>query len=233
MSSPVWKISDGRWSRRPLAVLFWASTALLAAGLATVDPLVGLLLVTIPLGLVALVRHWGLGGIPTAVFVAVIVASLVPAGLVLGDYRTGAGQFAIVLLIFLVWVLAYPTMVRQMDRQYLREHLSFPDGSVPREPLAEFRVQVITLWLTVMIMLLVGELLVAAFVAFALLRRRRWTAVIAALACLVLPLVTVRLDGVVWDTQPLVVLAALVAAHQWTVALGNPLWAGGQVRAAG
>ena len=221
MSAPVWKISDGR----PLQVLFWGSSSLLAAGIATADPLVGILLVGVPLVLVALVRQWGLGGIPTTMFVGAIVASCLPAGLVLGHYRADlGGQLAIGFVIFLVWVSAYPTIVRHMDRQYLREHFSFPDGSVPREPLAEFRVQLITLWLTVMIMLMVGELLVAAFVAFALLCRRRWTAVTAVFACLVLPVITIRLDGIVWDVQPLVVLAALVAAHQWFGAIRNPLW---------
>lgn len=222
MYAPVWKISDGR---SPV-VLAWVSTVLLAAGVATVDPLAGLLFVAVPMVLVTLVRHWGLGGIPTVVFVAAIIASMAPAALLLGDYGTGAGPLAAGLVIILVWVLAYPSMVRHCDRQYLREHFSFPDGSVPREPLAEFRVQVIALWLTVTTMLLVGEVLVAVFVAVALLYRRRWTALAAAAACLVLPLVTVGFDGIVLEPRPLVLLAGLVAAHQWATAIGNPRWAG-------
>lgn len=219
MHVPIWKITD----ERPPVVLAWVSTLALAAGLATVDPLAGLLFVAVPTGFATLVRHRGLGGIPTVVFVAAIAASMIPAGLFLDDYRTGSGRPAIGLVIILVWVVAYPSMVAQLDRQYLREHFSFPDGSVPSEPLAELRVRTIALWLTVTTMLVVGELLAAAVVAFALVHRRRWTAVASVLACLALPLVD-GLGGL--DPKPSVVLAGLVAVHQWIAAVGDPSWIG-------
>lgn len=222
MYVPIWKITD----ERPPVVLAWVSTLALAAGLATVDPLAGLLFVAVPTGFATLVRHRGLGGIPTVVFVATIAASMIPAGLFLDDYRTGAGRPDIGLVIILVWVLAYPSMVRQLDRQYLREHFSFPDGSVPSEPLAELRVRTIALWLTVTAMLVVGELLAAAVVAFALVHRRRWTAVASMVACLALPLVGL-------DPRPAVVLAGLVAAHQWIAAIGDPSWTGARDKDSG
>jgi hypothetical protein len=213
MYVPIWKITD---ERSPV-LLAGVSTLALAAGLATIDPLAGLLFVAVPTGFASLVRHRGLGGIPTVVFVAAIAASMIPPGLFLDDYRTGSERPAIGLVIILVWVLAYPGMVGQLDRQYLREHFSFPDGSVPSEPLAELRVRTIALGLTVTTMLVVGELLAAAVVAFALVHRRRWTAVCSVLACLTLPLVGL-------DPRPVVVLAGLVAAHQWIAAIGDPAW---------
>jgi hypothetical protein len=52
-------------------------------------------------------------------------------------------------VIILGWLLVYSIMVRHLDRRYPRENFSFPDGTVPCEPLAEFRVRLIALWLTV------------------------------------------------------------------------------------
>lgn len=225
MSAPVWKRFD---TRRPLYVLFWITAILLAGGIATTDPLVGALLVVLSMSLVLLTRQFGLGGIPTYLFTAAVIASLAPAAFLLGRYRTEAADLAIGFVVILVWISAFPLVLRHLDRQYLSEHFSFPDGSVPREPLAELRVRLVTLWLTVMIMLMVGELLVAAFVAFALLHRRPWTALTAAGACLVLPLVTIRFDAVVWDARPVVVLAALVATYQWSRAVTDPLWSAGE-----
>jgi hypothetical protein len=217
------------WTRRSLLVLFWVLAVLMATGFAATAPLVGALLVTVPLLLVALARQRGLGAIPAFAFTAMLIVPLLPSVFVLGDYRVGGGATAAAFVIFLGWVSVYPEIVREMDRQYLREHFSFPDGSVPREPLAEVRVQLVVLWQTAWVMLLVGEPLAAVLVAVALLSRRRSAAVAAAFACLVLPLVTVGPGGplhwtVHWAAEPLAVLAALVTAHRWFGLVHGTLW---------
>ncbi|OLF13543.1 hypothetical protein BU204_26965 [Actinophytocola xanthii] len=222
-------MKSGSWVRRSVLVLFWVSATLMATAFAATAPLVGALLVLVPLVLVALVRQCGLGAIPAPVFAAVVIAPLLPTFFVLGDYRTGDGPTVAASLIFLGWALIYPEIVRVMDRQNLREHFSFPDGSVPREPLAEVRVQIVVLWQTASVMVLVGEPLAAALVAAALLTRRRWAAVTAAFACLVLPLVAVAPGGALhwtihWDAAPLAVLAALVTAHRWFALVNAALW---------
>lgn len=148
---------DDAWPRLLVLVLFWLSTVLLATVLLVADPVFGSFVVGVPLLLVVLARERGLGGISTMMFGSAIGSSLmftIFLGDVRGDFDSGLVIAGIV--IFLVWVGTYPIMLKQMDRQYLREHFAFPDESVPVESAALIRLRVVRLWMTLLTVLVVA-----------------------------------------------------------------------------
>lgn len=165
MSVPVRKVYEtvlpveleDTWSRLAVFGLFWLSTVLLAVVLLAADPVFGSFVIGVPLLLVVLARQRGLSGIPSILFGAAIAVSLVPT-IFLGEYRVDFGDGVLVagFVIFVVWVSTYPIVLRHMDREYLREHLSFPDGSVPDEPLATTRLHVVRVWMTLLLLLVVA-----------------------------------------------------------------------------
>lgn len=160
---------DESVSRLLVYALFWVSTAVLAAILLIADPVFGSFVVGIPLLLMVLVRERGLDGIPPVMFGAVIGSSLV-FSIFLGQDRGifDDGVLVTGFVTFLVWLGTYPIMVRQMDRQYLRERTSSagrdtePAGDAERErPGAVLRLYVVRAWM---------PLLAAAVVATVLAR---------------------------------------------------------------
>jgi hypothetical protein len=145
-SAIVPAVLDDTWPRLLVTVLFWLSTAVLAAVLLIEDPVFGSFVVGIPLLLVVLVRERGLDGIPAVLFGAAIGSSLV-FSIFLGQYRGvfTAGVLVAGLIIFMVWVCVYPTMVREMNRQYLREHSSRAGDALPARSVV--RIYVIRVWM--------------------------------------------------------------------------------------
>ncbi|MPZ86084.1 MAG: hypothetical protein GEV28_39225 [Actinophytocola sp.] len=168
MSVPVRKVRDtvlpavldDTWPKLAVFALFWVSTALLAVVLLAADPVFGSFVIGIPLLLVVLARERGLSGIPSILFGAVIVASLVPT-IFLGEYRRDFDDAVLVagIVIFVVWVSTYPIILRHMDREYIREHLSFPDDPVPDEPVVTIRLHVVRLWMSVLTILVLSATL--------------------------------------------------------------------------
>jgi hypothetical protein len=144
-------VLDDAWPRLLVCALFWLSTAVLAGILLVADPIFGSFVVGIPLLLVVLVRERGLEGISTVLFGAAIGSSLVFT-IFLGEYR---GVFADGVLIagfvtFVVWVSTYPVMLRQMNRQYLRERFSHPEDAVPESPHSMVRLYVVRAWMVLL-----------------------------------------------------------------------------------
>jgi hypothetical protein len=121
---------DDSWPRLLVCSLFWLSTALLAAVLLVADPVFGSFVVGIPLVLVVLVRERGLEGIPIVLFGAAIGSSVVFTAF-LGQHRGVFSEGVAItgFVVFAVWVSTYPTMLRLMNRQYLRERSSLPGAS--------------------------------------------------------------------------------------------------------
>lgn len=157
---------DDTWPRLVVYALFWVSTVMLATVLLVADPVSGSFVVGIPLLLVVLARERGLGAIPTMMFGAAIGASMMFT-IFLGAHRRDfdSGLLAVGLVIFLVWVGTYPIMLKQLDRQYLREHFPPPGEPPPGEPVpAEppppvARLYVVRLWMTLLAVLAVAEAL--------------------------------------------------------------------------
>jgi len=125
-------VLDDSWPRLLVFGLFWVSTALLATVLLIADPAFGPFVVGIPLLLVVLVRERGLAGIPAVLFGATIGSSLVFT-IFLGQHRGVFDSGAVIagFVVFLIWVSTYPMMLRQMDRQFLRERSRSADAPVP------------------------------------------------------------------------------------------------------
>lgn len=152
---------DDAWPRLLVCALFWVSTVLLAVVLLVADPVFGSFVVGIPLLLVVLVRERGLEGIPAMLFGAAIGSSLVFC-VFLGQVRGVFDEGVLIagFVIFMVWVSTYPVMLRQMDRQYLRERFSFSDDAIPEQPHSVARLYVVRVWMS----LLALSVLVAALV---------------------------------------------------------------------
>jgi len=142
---------DDSWPRLLVYALFWLSTAVLAAVLLIADPVFGSFVVGIPLLLVVLVRERGLDGIPAVLFGAAIGSSLV-FSIFLGQYRGVFEDGVLVagLVVFLVWVGTYPVMLRQMDRQYLRERFARAEDALPARTHSMARLYVVRVWMTLL-----------------------------------------------------------------------------------
>lgn len=144
-------VLDDASPRLLACALFWLSTVVLAGVLLVADPVFGSFVVGIPLLLVVLVRERGLEGIPVVLFGAAIGSSLVFT-LFLGHNR---GVFADGVLIagfvvFVVWASTYPVMLRQMNRQYLRERFSIPEDAVPESRRSTVRLYVVRAWMVLL-----------------------------------------------------------------------------------
>lgn len=140
---------DDSWPRLLVDALFWVSTALLATMLLIADPVFGSFVVGVPLLLVVLVRERGLDAIPAHLFGAIMGSSLV-FGIFLGQQGGvfHGGALAAEFVIFIVWLGTYPSMLRQMDRQCLRERS--PDDAEPERPVSVARLHVVRLWMTLL-----------------------------------------------------------------------------------
>ena len=140
---------DDSWPRLLVYGLFWLSTAVLAAVLLVADPVFGSFVVGIPLLLVVLVRERGLDGIPAPLFGAAIGSSLI-FSIFLGQDRGVFDDGVLIagLVVFLVWVGTYPIMLREMDRQHLRERSSRAGDATPGHSVV--RLLVVRAWMTLL-----------------------------------------------------------------------------------
>ena len=202
--------------------LFWVTTACLAWLFIVSNPVFGWFVVLAPVLLVWLTSRQGLSRVNGVLLVAVLVLALVPAfflGKAQAVEDTPAGFVLAGLLIFLVWVAAFPTMLVHVDRFY-RERQRGP----AEDPFAEYRVTIIRLWLSTMVMFVVDEGFAALICVVVLWYRRTWTAALAGLACLVFPLLSVSYGAIVWDADVIDVIAAGMSAYAWYGALRNQHW---------
>jgi hypothetical protein len=143
-------LSEAR-ARLLLSALFWLLTALLATVLLMADPVSGTFVVGIPLLLVVFVREHGLDGIPAVLFGAAIGSSLAFTtflGPRSDDFAGGVVITAFVIL--LLWVSTYPIMLRQMDRQYLRERSPAGNGGRHRRSRSVTRLVVVWAWMVLL-----------------------------------------------------------------------------------
>jgi hypothetical protein len=150
-------------ARLLISALFWLLTAVLATVLLIADPVSGTFVVGIPLLLVVFVRERGLDGIPAALFGASIGSSLaftIFLGQQRAEFAEGVVIAAFVILLF--WVSTYPIMLRQMDRQYLRERSPVVRSGRHRRSRTVTRLAVVWAW-----MVLLGG--IAAYLAGGLL----------------------------------------------------------------
>jgi len=116
----------------------------------------------------------------------------------------------------------------QLDKRFRRGRLGLgPKDALPQAPPVEVRLLLFRLWMAVAVMLVVDETLAAVICVAALTYRNRVTAVLAGLACLVLPLLSVEFGAVGWDADVFDVAGAILAALQWRDAWRNPCWGGG------
>jgi hypothetical protein len=144
-------VLDDAWPRLLVCALFWLSTVVLAGVLLVADPVLGSFVVGIPLLVVVLVRERGLEGIPVVLFGAAIVSSLVFT-LFLGQTRGVFTDGVLIagFVIFVVWVSTYPVMLRQMNRQYLRERFAIPEDAAPESPHSMARLYVVRAWMVLL-----------------------------------------------------------------------------------
>lgn len=220
-------------TRKVVYVLYWGTTAFLAWGFIVTNPVFGWFVTLAPVLLVWLTSRLGLSRVNGLLLGVVLVFALVPA-FFLGKFQPPedaqeygleegpVGMALVALLVFMVWVAAFPTMVDHVDRRY-RKNRGLPDP----DTFAEYRVMFIRLWMATIVMALVGANFAALLCAVALLYRRRWTAVVAGVACLVFPLVSVSYRGIAWEANVIDVIAAGISAYSWYGAIRNPHWSGG------
>jgi hypothetical protein len=185
----------------------------------------GWFVVLAPVLLVWLTSRQGLSRVNGLLLGVVLALALFPAfflGMAQASEETPTGFVLAGLLIFLVWVAAFPTMLAHVDRRYRVRNAAPAD-----DPFAKYRVMLVRLWMATMVMAVVGEALAALVCLAALLYRRKWTAALAGVACLVFPLLSVSYGAIVWDAEVVDVLAAGVSAYSWFGALRNPHWGGG------
>jgi hypothetical protein len=216
-------------------VLYWAYgliTAYVAIGFFGIGDVFGLIIISAPVLLLFATRFWGLANVPALLLGICAAGALFPAFMV-GMYQQNdempAGLILVGYLMFLVWMAAFPVLLDKLDEQY---HLSlYPDSgatSVPKEDrneLSQYRVLLVNLWAATMVMLVVGASLAALLCLFALLRQRRWTAAVAAVACLLDPVVAYEYgSGLVVSFDPIEIVAGLLAAKQWYEAYKSLLW---------
>jgi hypothetical protein len=146
-SAVIPELLDDSWPRLLVFAAFWVTTALLATVLLIADPVFGSFVIGVPLLVAVLVRERGLAGIPTVLFGAAIGSSLV-FGVFLGRYRGVFDDGVLIagFAIFVIWASTYPVMLRQLDRQYLREH---PDDPASGR-LVVARMRVVRAWMTLL-----------------------------------------------------------------------------------
>lgn len=215
---------EERMARKVVYWLFWLTTACLGWLFIATNPVFGLFVVGAPVLLVWLTSRQGLGGVNGVLLGVVLALTLVPAFFLGMAQKTADGEdptgFVLAgLLIFLVWVAAFPTMLVHVDR-----HRGKKRGEQTGDPFADYRVIVVRLWMATIVMAMVGESLAAVVCLVALLYRRKWTAGLAGLGCLVFPLLTIAMGEIWWDAGPIEVIAAVVSAWSWYGAVRNPHW---------
>lgn len=219
--------------RRMLYCLFWATTAFMAWAFIVTNPVFGWFVALAPVLLVWRTSARGLGNVSSLLFGATIVLALVPAfflGMAQKTEDTPTGLVFVGLLIFVVWVAAFPTMVGHVDRQHRRRlHGAGPRVRLDSEPFAEFRLLLLRLWMAAVVMLVIDETLAAVVCALALVYRGKVTAVVAGLACLLFPLLSVEFGTIVWDAGLVEVVGAVLSGYQWLAAVRNPYWGGGLI----
>ncbi|MGX7827689.1 hypothetical protein ACTG9Q_21635 [Actinokineospora sp. 24-640] len=190
----------------------------------------GLAMALGPLLLVWRTARAGLNGVGPITFGMALSMTLFPAfflGLYRSDDSMPSGFVLAGFLTFLVWVATFPAVLDHLDRAHLRRGPGMADLPPGPNPAAAARLLVVRLWMATVIMLVVGEGFAALICLFALAYHARWSAALAALACLVIPLLSFEYGDLVWDADLLAVAAALVAADQWRAAAVNPDWRGG------
>jgi hypothetical protein len=205
--------------------LFWLTTACIGWLFIVSNPVFGWFVVLAPVLLVWLTSRYGLSRVNGTLLGVVLTLALFPAfflGKAQASEETPTGYVLAGLLIFLVWVAAFPTMLGHVDRHH-RAKRAVPDSG----PFAEYRVMLVRLWMAAMVMFVVEESLAAAVCVVALLYRRRWTAAVAGVACLVFPLLSVTYGELAWDADLVEVIAAGMSAYAWYGAMRNRHWGGG------
>ena len=200
-----------RWA---LYLVFWVVTALIAAAFLMTGLVYGALVVGGPLLLLAATRWQGLGKVHPGVLVFGAAMSLVPTfflGRYQGSPETPSGMVLFGFLVFLLWVTAYPVVLDKLDHH-------------PRDEDAVFRMLLVKSWIATIGMLVADNSLVAVLCLFALLVRRRATAAIAGIACLVAAVVSFEGGELTLTFDVIDIFAGVTAAWQWWAAVRNPLW---------
>ncbi|SDZ02369.1 hypothetical protein SAMN05421504_108306 [Amycolatopsis xylanica] len=213
-------------SYRVLQWVFWPVTALLTLAFVATDPVSGSLIMGAPLLLIALTRRQGLGKVPKLILMATAVLSIVPAAF-LGRYEASeelsTGLIFFGFVVFLVWVAAFPTMLDKIDDLHHSVRKPGTDEWY-RDDRAVHRVLLIRLWMATIIMVIVGGFVAPVLCFAALVFRRRWTAAVAGIACVVDALVSYRYGAFEFTSEPIEIVAGLLAGQQWKQAFSHPLW---------
>lgn len=215
-------------TRRVLYWLFWTTTVLMSLAFIVTNPVFGWFVALAPVVLVWRTSRRGLARVNGLLLGAVLTLALVPAfflGMAQATTSEMNGYMVFGLVVFLVWVAAFPTMLDHVDRYFRAARF----GAMGPDPFVEYRLLLIRLWTAAVIMLVVDEALVAVICGAALAYRRNWTAAVAGVACLLFPLLSFEYGRLVWDADGFDVVAALMAGYQWVSAIRNPEWGGGLV----
>jgi hypothetical protein len=96
-------------------------------------------------------------------FGAAIGSSLVST-LFLGQNRGVLADGVLItgFVIFVVWASTYPVMLRQMDRQHLRERFSLPEDAVLESPHSTVRLYVVRAWMVLLTLAAAAAALIRA-----------------------------------------------------------------------
>ncbi|WP_459721720.1 hypothetical protein [Actinophytocola sp. KF-1] len=211
--------------------VFLAAAAVMSLLFIAAGGVWGWTVATVPLGLVLVTRRFGIEWLPAPVFWfagAVVVIPAVFLGIHYSDTGVLSGFLLVGYLVFFLWVTVYPSVLTDAEQHHARTN--FGPGVVIRDE-AEYRILVLTLWMATATMIAVGASTAAVVCFLALGWVARWTAAIAAVACLADALLTFGAGGFAWkDTEPfafvVAAVAGLLAASDWVTAVRHPTWSG-------
>ncbi|CAM3651786.1 hypothetical protein KIPE111705_18890 [Kibdelosporangium persicum] len=203
---------------------FWPATVFMSLLLIPYDPVSGSLMVGVPLLFAALTRYFGVMRVPTIIVLLTGVAAMFPA-FFLGLGQRNEKEIPLLPLLglasFVVWIAAYPPMLTRFNHRYWQAR--YPDEEIGVDEPAAARIMTIQLWLAVVVMWAVGDEVAPLVGLIALCYRRQWTAVTAALVCLVSPFVIYQ-GGWWFEFDLAKLLGAVLAAKSWLEAARLPMW---------
>ncbi|ONI74727.1 hypothetical protein ALI144C_38600 [Actinosynnema sp. ALI-1.44] len=223
-----------KFPRKLVYWLYGVITTYVGIVFAGAGDVLGLIMIGASILLLVAARYWGLPHIPGPLLAIGALGGFFPAFMV-GKYRMSddmpTGLILVGYVVFLVWMALFPILLDKLDEQYHLRQLPPGSGitSLPkadRDERSQYRLLVVDLWAATIIMIVVsgGDSLAALLCVFALIRQRRWTAALAAVACLLDPVLSFGYGGFELDLDVFAIAGGVFAAMVWFKAWRTPWW---------
>lgn len=203
--------------------LYWPAFGFVGLLFAVSNGLLMLPGIAAPVALVLCVRRWGLARVPNLVYVAALLSVSFAAFFMNMFYDSLAAENDIAIgpiigvTAFIVAVAGFFRILKRADDHYR----IITNGGRDPHPRAKHRLHMVKLVLATMVMFVLQNMALVLCL-LALLRRRRWTAIAAGMACAAAVLLSFSFGGLEFDWLALPL--GLHAAWQWIKASNSPYW---------